>query len=52
MKHEEQCFSYFQTRRSGLKKRGAAKFFQVYQLFSLGVWKSDETLFLMFDIAS
>ena len=40
--------SDIQTLRSGLKKRGAAEFFN--QLRS--VWISDETLFRVFDIAS
>ena len=40
--------SDLQTLRRGLKKRGVAEFFN--QLRS--VWISDETLFLVFDIAS
>ena len=45
--------SDFQTPRSGLKKRNATVcffFFFFNQL--LGIWKSNETLFRVFDIAS
>ena len=37
-----------QTPRSGLKKRGAAEFFNRLR----GVWIPDETLFRVFDMAS
>ena len=37
-----------QTPRSGLKKRGAAEFFNRLR----GVWMPDETLFRVFDMAS
>ena len=40
--------SDIQTLRSRLKKRGAAEFFKQLR----GVWISDETHFLVFDMAS
>ena len=42
--------SDFQTPRSRLEKRGAAEFFLTMQL--QGVWKKEETLCRVFDIAS
>ena len=39
--------SDFQTQRSRLEKRGAAEFFNQLP----GVWKWEETLFLVFDIS-
>ena len=44
----EDVKSDFQTPRSGLRKSGATKFLNQLR----GVWKSDETVFRVFDIAS
>ena len=47
IKHEKSVSSYFQTPRSWLKKNLAVPHFSN---LLLGVWESEETLFLVFDI--
>ena len=48
IKHSKKCFLPFPNTSKLVKKKklGCASFFQVL----LGVWKSEETLFLVFDI--